>query len=139
MHRQHPRFEILVSITIFLLLLGCGDANPMPTFTTTGSVTYTDGQPIEEGSIIFVCEGMPSGRAVIENGVYRIGTFEEDDGAVAGKFRIAVTVNPPADYDPDSRRPAPKLAHMKYSAPDTSGLEFEVTCLLYTSPSPRDS
>ena len=110
-----------------LIFAGCGDSGRIPTYKTTGSVKYVDGESIKEATVIFVAEGVPAGRGVVEDGEYAIGTYEDDDGAVAAKFRVAVNVNPPADYDPDGRKRPPKLAHQKYSAPDTSGLEFEVT------------
>ena len=115
-----------VFVLLLISVVGCGSSNE-PTYKTTGAVTYTDGKSVGDGTVIFVAEGRPAARGVIEDGEYRLSTFETNDGAVAAKFRVAVTVNPPTDFDPDGRRRAPKLAHRKYSAPDTSGLEFEVT------------
>lgn len=112
---------------IALLATGCKNSDNLATYETTGSVTYKDGQIVDEGTVIFVADGLPPGRAVIEEGEYSVSTYEPDDGAVAAKFRVAVTVNPPMDFDPDGGKKPPKLAKQKYSAPDTSGLEFEVT------------
>lgn len=114
-------------VYLTLLLSGCGDSGRPPRYKTTGSVKYVDGESVQEGTVIFVAEGQPAGRGVIDDGEYAIGTYEAADGAVAANFRVAVNVNPPEDYDPDGRKAPPKLAHEKYSAPDTSGLEFEVT------------
>ena len=55
-----------------------------------------------------------------------MGTYEESDGAVAAKFAAAITVNPPADFDPDAGKRSVG-AKAKYEDPKTSGLEFEVT------------
>ncbi len=122
------RYIILLAFTaITLSIVGCKDSGNLPTYKTTGSVEYEDGQIVEEGTVIFVADGMPPGRSVIEEGEYSISTYDPNDGAVAAKFRVAVNVNPPMDFDPDGRKKPPKLAKQKYSAPDTSGLEFEVT------------
>lgn len=115
------------TVVVSLIAVGCKNSGDLPTYKTSGSVKYKDGQSVEEGSVIFVAEGLPPGRSVIEHGEYSISTYEPGDGAVAAKFRIAVTVYPPDDFDPDAGKKPPKLAHQKYSAPDTSGLEFEVT------------
>ena len=105
---------------------GCGNSDRMPTYETTGSVQYEDGEPIEEGTVMLVAPGLPPGRALIEKGRFEIGTYEESDGAVEGTFQIAVLVAPPVDYDPDAGRP-PAGAKAKYERPETSGLEFQVT------------
>gem|GEM_PF-422612 len=123
---NQPMFRLTAAF-FALIFVGCGDSGRLPTCKTTGSVTYVDGESVQEGSVIFVAEGVPAGRAVIDDGEYSIGTYEDDDGAVAAKFRVSVNVHPPEDFDPDGRKRPPKLAHEKYSAPDTSGLEFEVT------------
>lgn len=106
--------------------LGCGNSDRLPTFTTTGTVEYEDGEPIDEGTVMFVASGLPPGRALIQDGRFEIGTYEEADGAVEGTFQVAVLVAPPVDYDPDAGRP-PVGAKAKYERPETSGLEFKVT------------
>ena len=116
----------LLSLFVFAVSAGCGNSDRLPTFETTGTVTYIDGKPIEEGTLLFYAEGFPTGRALIDDGQYTVGTYEETDGAVAARFKIGVTANPPADYDPDAGRP-PLGPKPKYARPDTSGLEFEVT------------
>ena len=116
-----------VSIVFALAAVaGCGNSDRLPTYETTGSVQYEDGEPIEEGTVMLVAAGLPPGRALIENGRFEIGTYEESDGAVEGTFQVAVLVAPPVDYDPDAGRP-PVGAKAKYERPETSGLEFQVT------------
>ncbi len=109
----------------FVFVMGCSKSDRLPTFKTTGTVKYEDGELIKEGTILFVAEGLPSGRGIIRDGKYEIGTYEETDGAVAADFRVGITVNPPEDYDPDAGR-LRGVAKAKYSRPDTSGLEFTV-------------
>lgn len=117
---------ISIAFAFIVATLGCEDSGRLATHKTTGTIKYTDGKPIKEGSILFVCEGLPSGRAVIEEGEFTVGTYESADGAVAGLFRVGITVSPPIDYDPDDGR-APVGAKAKYNRPESSGLEFEVS------------
>ena len=117
------------NISIMILVcgaIGCGDSSRMKTYPTSGSITFDDGKPVEEGTIMFVSSGLPSGRGLIEGGQYQMGTYEQADGSVEGTFQVAVVVNPPANYDPDAG-PPPVGAKEKYSIPETSGLEFTVT------------
>lgn len=90
-------------------------------------MTYEDGQPIEEGTITFIGDGLPPGRGLIDSGRYEMGTYESDDGIVVGSFQIAITVSPPVDFDPDGGKRPPKSAKAKYTRPETSGLTFEMT------------
>jgi hypothetical protein len=108
-----------------LVSIGCQNSDRIATYETTGTVTYEDGKPIQEGSVIFIASGLPSGRGLIEDGSFSVGTYEDTDGAVAGTFQVAVIVNPPADYDPDAGK-TPVAAKAKYARPETSGIEFEV-------------
>lgn len=127
-HSTKRRGSVRGSVLLVLLsALGCSDSDRLTTYALRGEVTYEDGQPIEEGNIMFVAEGLPSGRGLIDAGRYELGTYESDDGIVAGTFQIAITVSPPVDFDPDGGKRPPKSAHAKYTHPETSGLTFEMT------------
>lgn len=117
------------SITVLAVLVttvGCTDSDRLATYKTTGAVTYTDGTKIQEGTVLCIAEGLPPARGIIEDGEFRLGTYEQSDGAVAAKFKVAVTVAPPIDYDPDDGKKPPVGAKAKYNRPETSGLEIEV-------------
>ncbi|GAB5401783.1 MAG: hypothetical protein Aurels2KO_00140 [Aureliella sp.] len=90
-----------------LLTIGCapGDTNP-PTFEVTGTVTYKN-KPVEGATVVLVATD-PSGQGAVgntdANGVYKVGTFGEGDGAVAGSYQVKVfkypmTAEPPNDGD----------------------------------------
>jgi len=119
--------RLLITGVCLLLSAGCGNSDRLPTYKATGTVKFDDGKPVEEGSISLSASGLPPGRGFIENGEFSVTTYEEGDGAVAGTFQVAIRANPPVDYDPDSRGPAPIGAKAKYERPETSGIEFEVT------------
>ena len=110
-----------------LMLAGCGKDDRLRTYEATGRVTFGDGAPLEGGTIIFESVDHPvTARSPIElDGSFVLGTHESDDGAVAGKHKVAIL--PPMDMtvDRDEVR-QPRLVHPRYSRVDESGLEFEV-------------
>lgn len=121
------RRSALLFCACLSLIVGCGKSGRLETYQTAGTVMFVDGEAVEEGGIILSATGLPPARGVIENGRFSLMTYETGDGAVAGKFKVAVRVNPPMDYDPDAGKPPPLGAKSKYERPETSGIEFEVT------------
>jgi hypothetical protein len=118
-----------------VLLLGCS-GNPEKTYPVEGVVTL-DGTPVGGGEVMFeMIEPAGGGkrytaRGKIESdGRYRLRTFatNRNDGAVAGRYRVAVLPpeGQPVD-DPSARSSGPPPFPPKYSSPEKSGLEFEVT------------
>jgi hypothetical protein len=122
------RRNTLFVVSLLALLAGCSDDDRLPTYQVTGKVVFSDGTPLKGGWIIFECpERGLAARGVIEiDGTYRLGTYEESDGAVAGKQLVAITPALPDGYDPD-QGPEPAMIHRRFTHMDTSGLKFEVT------------
>jgi hypothetical protein len=93
-----------------------------------GKVTFADGKPVTEGTVVFERKGEGSpvtARGEIEaDGSYRLGTDKPGDGAPAGLYRVLVAPK----YDPNAvDRPAkPPPFDPRYADFKTSGLEFEV-------------
>ena len=117
----------LVMLCLGAFLAGCVDGDRLPTYPVTGEVLLSDGTPLKGGWIILESpEAGLAARGVIQtDGTFQLGTYEQSDGAVAGKQRLAITPAPPEGYDPDQAS-APALIHQRYLHMDTSGLEFEV-------------
>lgn len=116
-------------MTAFTLILagaaGCGSSK---TYPVTGKIILKDGSPLSGGLVRFrpVDEKLQvSARGDIQqNGTFIVGTYKEDDGAVPGKYQVAIT--PP---------PRPKVREKPLGKPiidprfenfETSGLEVEV-------------
>ena len=61
-------------------------------YTVSGTVTY-NGQPVEGASVQFVkVGGSRSSRATTDaEGRYKLGTYEDGDGAPAGEYVVIVT------------------------------------------------
>ena len=110
-----------------LLLTGCPRTTERA-YPVCGVVTL-DGKPLVGGSVRFepVVAG-PLGQrygahgTIQPDGSYRLTTFADDDGAMAGRHRVVVLP------DPNSRHAdaGPQVIPSRYFSSVASGLEFEV-------------
>lgn len=112
------------------LLTGCGSGNPT-TYEVTGTVVFTDGQPLTEGSVEFETKHKDKPITAIGqinlDGTFELGTFEATDGALPGEHRVAVFSH--AVIGTKHERPdklPPMVLDPKYSDINTSGLKFTV-------------
>ena len=110
----------------FYLTLGDDDEETEPEETDTptaapvSGVITLDGKPLWGGEIeFFPKEGRPSFGTIRTNGRYRLSTFEPNDGAVPGVYRVAITSRP-TRKPPAGSATAPVAD--RYGNPDTSGL-----------------
>lgn len=110
-------------------LAGCSDQPP--TYVVQGMVVYPDGKPVKRGTVEFELiigkDPITASGEIGKDGTFQLGTYEENDGAVAGRHRAAVI----ADFEIGTaeERPEllpPKILDPKFSEFKTSGLEFEV-------------
>ncbi len=138
----------LAALPLLLLLTGCGGGDHPDLYTVSGTVTY-NGQPVEGASVQFVKVGSSrSSRATTDaEGHYKLGTYEDGDGAPAGEYVVIVTkreksteteddidavlpgnrdddqsgVDPIASIEPDEEAAEPKsLLPEKYGNPSTT-------------------
>lgn len=138
--------SLLVAL-IMLVSLGCsqsGSGDRPPTQRVTGTVTM-GGTPVDGATVTFVPSD-PSGKAASgltdASGRYSLTTFESDDGAMTGSYKVMVSkyeaAAPGADADmgddyvpPEAQGgvepTGPKnLLPAKYASPETSGLTATV-------------
>lgn len=144
MQNQFLNSSSLFVIIVTLLLHGCGtseDTRPART-AISGVVTYK-GSPVAEAIVVFRpsgAEGKTANGRTGADGVFKMGTFEGDDGVVAGEYTVMITKKESAasskslpeddpNYDPDPKEPAPPkdLLPKKYSDTKTSELTVSVT------------
>lgn len=119
----------LAALALLAHVAGCS-GNPAPTYPVRGTVRL-DGKPMTRGTVLFEptapgADGKAhSARATIQSdGSYRLSTFGEYDGSVAGCHRAVVLVSS-ANPESTGGTPAPVLP-AKYGSTRTSGLEYEV-------------
>jgi hypothetical protein len=118
------RFLLLV---ILAVLAGCSDSDKHRTYPAAGVVQFSDGTPLTGGSVL--CES-PHGlaaRATIGNdGSFKLWTYVDGDGAVAGKHRVAIMPLRDEGFDPDGGARSQPAFHRRFMSMDTSGIELEV-------------
>ena len=119
------RMSLFALMCVIVTLVGCGGSDRA--YPVSGKVVYTDGRPVVAGTIEFESvDRQPkiNARGIIQaDGTFRLGTFADGDGAVAGKHR-AIVMWPVRTEDHD---PGPSDVDPRYSSYDKSGLEFTVT------------
>lgn len=109
------------------LALACNGCSTSATNPVSGKVVYTDGSPATDlvgHTVSFDCVEHQVGASgeIQADGTFRLGTFTDNDGAMTGTHRVAISPPlPPVDA------PAPLLLiDKKYGDMATSGLEVEI-------------
>lgn len=114
---------------LFVLLLstvGCSSGY----YPVTGKVTYPDGSPVVEGTVIAettTADGkLVSVQGIIEkDGSFVMGTRSAGDGVLPGKYRAMVM--PPGLGDAELAEGKLPAVDSKFGSFDSSGLSFEAT------------
>ncbi len=129
----------LVAAIVGLLVAsaGCG-SRQRPTYEAHGKVVFKkDGKPLTAGYVEF--ESMDdelkrrlNARARIRpDGTFRLGTYEEEDGAVEGPHRVLVMPPWPEGGGGDEEAPpkpkARPVIHRRFFDYETSGLQVTVS------------
>jgi hypothetical protein len=122
-----PRPCRLTALALVLAMAGgCGAGNTSP---VKGKVVFKDGSPLSGGLVLFkpLDEKLQvSARGDIrEDGTFILGTYKDDDGAVPGKYSVAIT--PPPRQKVREKPVSPPTVHRRFTSHETSGLEFDVT------------
>ena len=123
LERTLRRCVLLVAVLAFLV--GCGGGK---TAAVNGRVKLKDDSDVSvlKGySLSFEAEGGKSSAMgeVNADGTFQLSTFGANDGAVPGKYRVAI--NQPANPDPDKPPTKSKLP-AKYGNFESSGLNVEI-------------
>ncbi|MDZ4820315.1 MAG: hypothetical protein SGJ20_15215 [Planctomycetota bacterium] len=120
------RTTLAASVILSIVAMGCGKGQ-LPTYPTQIKVHLADGQPAAGARVMLrPLDGGMSAKGVADaDGIARMTTFKEGDGAVAGRHLAAV--GPPSvEGDSDMNRASFTFAG-RFSRFETSKLEFEVS------------
>ena len=114
-----------LALVLLVCLVGCGESKTAP---INGKVKFKDGSDVSVlagYSLTFEAEGGKTSAVgeLDRDGTFKLSTFGANDGAVPGKYRVAI--NPPNNPDPDKPPTKSKLP-AKYANLDSSGLTAEV-------------
>lgn len=121
---------------LLAIATGCGESRA-PTYPSAGVVRFEDGSPVRFGVVEFRAEdqGLVARGTLDAQGRFRLGTFEPNDGAVAGRQHVIVVQHVPPEM---ASRPKPNdEAHREHGAAPrvsplfaeyaTSPLQFDVS------------
>lgn len=93
MRKRNLQSALAAAAIGLLLALGCQQGADRPTtYPVTGTVTL-NGQAVEGATVSFqLADGSGSAVGVTgASGAYKLTTFEADDGAVAGEYKVAIS------------------------------------------------
>jgi hypothetical protein len=114
-----------LALAVLACLVGCGGGKTAP---VNGRVKLKDGSDVSVlagYSLSFEPEGGKTSAVgeIERDGTFKLSTFGANDGAIPGKYRVAI--NQPSNPDPDKPPTKSKLP-AKYVNFETSGLTAEV-------------
>src|SRR6185369_15903435 len=114
-----------LALAALACLVGCGESKTAP---VNGRVKLKDGSDVSVlagYSLTFEAEGGKTSAVgdVNRDGTFKLSTFGANDGAMPGKYRVAI--NPPNNPDPD-KPPSKSKLPAKYENLDSSGLTAEI-------------
>jgi hypothetical protein len=126
----------LAWMAVIVALSGCASEEDgrVKVYPVSGKV-LVNGKPAEGAELIFYGAtpelrgpGTVSASGITnENGEFRLGSYDPDDGAPAGKFNVVVVWQEPIPEGVDSERfQAKDRLKNRYATPETSGLTAEI-------------
>jgi hypothetical protein len=123
--REFTLRRLGLTLAVLAGLVGCGGGKTAP---VNGRVKLKDGSDVSVlagYSLTFEAEGDKTSAVgeVDRDGAFKLSTFGANDGAMPGKYRVAI--NPPNNPDPDKPPTRSKLP-ARYANLETSGLTAEV-------------
>jgi hypothetical protein len=101
----------------------------------TGTVKFSDGSPLNTGTVFFEGKNYSARGAIGADGSFTMGTVDADDGVVPGKYGVAIIANEAISqtgvsdedfYETKLTEPKPLVA-AKFANAATSGLTCDVT------------
>lgn len=120
------RTAAIVVALVGLAAAGCG-SRQTALHDVTGDVFF-EGKPVAGAGVLFCPEGRrPAGAVTDDGGCFRLRTWHEADGAVAGTHVVCVTKTVPAATKGESDYQETKnVLPPRYASPVTSPLRADV-------------
>jgi hypothetical protein len=112
---------------------GCGDAHPdrLQTYPATGQVLW-EGRPLA-GAIVALhpqdsadLQLLPARAETDADGKFCLGTYDSEDGAPAGQYRVTVLWYSLLKNG-ESYEPGPNVVPARYSDPDETQLTVQIS------------
>jgi len=94
MNSRRRRIAITAASLVGLACTGCGSSGlqpgEVPAVKAAGNVFY-HGKPLAKGSVLVVPEQGHAAAGEVKDGHFTLTTYAQDDGAIPGKHKVAVT------------------------------------------------
>ena len=78
--------NIIYVLLIILLVNGCNDSKQK----LTGKVTFSDGEPLTVGTVVFSTPTTLSRATIKPDGTFTVGTFKDKDGIPPGTYKVSI-------------------------------------------------
>ena len=126
-------FGVAACVALVCAVVGCFGDGTLMVYPVTGKVFFR-GQPAEGAELQFFGEGeelqsamAPYPKAtVLADGSFTVTSYDPNDGAPAGSYRVTVVWHKSDEPDPETRSASPDVLRGKYASPDSSPLTVEV-------------
>jgi hypothetical protein len=98
--------RLLVAVLAILGVNGCGGSGAYP---VSGKLVYEDGEPVRDAigcTIIASCDELRTSSigTIMDDGAFRLTMMKPNDGALPGRYKVTINVNPPdADSSPEEK------------------------------------
>ena len=118
------KIQLIAVLISVIFLAGCGK-----NIHFSGKVEFTDGTPVESGTIYFEKADFVARGTIAPNGRYVLGSIGPKDGIPPGKYKVYI--RGVVDKDAKTKNPLGMISSVslidnKYSNPETSGLSVEI-------------
>ena len=109
------------------LALGCNSGR-LKTYEVEGQVVFKDGSPVKVGIVETKALGksVQATGSINKDGSFRLTTYRENDGAIAGQHRVVVIQMIPVEDIPNYRPSTMGVVHRKHASYNTSELTMSV-------------
>ncbi len=112
-----------------LSTVGCSRGDRLETYPIDGKIVFSNGNPFAGGSQSFIVfqskeHGVTATGVVELDGSFKVGTYDPEDGAVAGRHRVSIS--PPVPEGNPERSKAVSTFNSKYQSIAKSGIEVTV-------------
>ncbi|MDR2117567.1 MAG: hypothetical protein LBP87_14415 [Planctomycetaceae bacterium] len=110
----------VLTFLCLLAIAGCGT-----NVRVSGTVTFSDGTPLEKGKITFENDRVFYFGKIQKNGSFSLGVIKDGQGIPPGKYRVAVD-----SYEVEGKGLEEVLIHFvakKFRDSSTSDIEYDIT------------
>ncbi|MCE2752959.1 MAG: hypothetical protein LW720_13835 [Pirellula sp.] len=125
MNQLRPLVWLATLLAAFAL--GCNSGR-LKTYEVEGQVVFKDGSPVKVGIVETKALGksVQATGSINKDGSFRLTTYRENDGAIAGQHRVVVIQMIPVEDIPNYRPSTMGVVHRKHASYNTSELTMSV-------------